>query len=286
MRTIFLLLVSCQLHPLMLQAQLSGTVSLPHAGIEFVIPDGWLGQETGDGYILGSNTEPGAVFLTSHQATTLDALRAEAAKGIYEDGGTHLMPEGGIQSFGENALAAQYAGMLQGQRVKAYGIGLINPHGMGVTILVVTTPELFTDRHRTLAETIARGMRFSKAEAAPIVDEWRSALQNARLTYMDSYTTTGGGYSDKTVIDLCSGGFFKHSRNYNMGVDVGGAFGSDHSASRGAGTWQVLQDATGNGVLQLTFHNGEVQEYTLQYANEKTLLNGTRYFRTYDAACP
>lgn len=267
-------------------AQLTGKVTLSHAGMEFTIPQGWLGQETGMGYILGSQTEAGAIFLTSHESSTLELMKQEAMKGIHDEGGTQLMPEGSLATLTENSIAGNYGGTLQGQAVKAFGVGLINPFGRGVTILAVSTPEMFADRHRALAKEIAKSFRFFKAETSPLVDEWRNALSNARLTYMESYNTSGGGYSDKIVIDLCATGHFRHSKRYNMGVDTGGAFANDHNASRGSGAWSIAQDASGNPLLELKFSNGDVSEYTLGYVDEKTLLNGIRYFRTYDAACP
>lgn len=266
-------------------SQLSGKVSLPYAGVEFTIPEGWVGQETDAGYILGSQTEAGAIFLTSHQMTSLASLKEEAMKGFHDNEGTQLMMESAPEALTERSIGGVYTGMLQGQRVKAYAVGLINPHGNGVTILSVTTPELFTERHPQLAQGIASGIRFFKAEKAPIVDEWKQALSNARLTYMESYSTQGGGYSDKIVIELCATGIFRHSKRYQLGLDTGGASASDNKASQGAGSWTVTQDGAGNPILELTFNEGQVQQYSLQYVDEKTLLNGKRYFRTYDARC-
>lgn len=278
-----LFFILCHL-TLVAHAQVTGKVTLPHAGVEFTIPDGWIGQQTEFGYVLGSQTEAGAIFLSSHQSSSLESLRQEAMNGIVEEG-LQLSIEGTPETLSPNGIAGTYRGSFQGQVVKGYAVGLINPHGQGVSILALTTPQMFTERHQQLARQIAASMRFFEAERAPIVDEWKQALTNARLTYMDSYSSQGGGYSDKIVIDLCGAGYFRHSKRYNMGVDVGGAFGSSNSASQGSGTWEVVQDATGNPILRLSFSQGDVQEYTLQYVNEKTLLNGTRYFRTYDAEC-
>jgi hypothetical protein len=266
-------------------SQLNGTITLPHAGVEFTIPAGWIGQKTEAGYMLGSQTEAGAIFLSNHQSTSLEALKAEALKGIHEEG-LQLMVHGAPETLDGNVLAASYTGLLQGQAVKAFAVGLINPFGRGVLILALTTPEMFTERHQQLAKQIAESIRFFQAERSPVVDEWKQGLTNARLTYMESYSSQDGGYSDKIVIELCGAGHFRHSKRYRMGIDSGGAFANDNSTSQGSGTWEVTQDASGNPVLELKYNGGEVQEYTLQYVNEKTLLNGTRYFRTYDAGCP
>ncbi len=264
--------------------QVSGTVKLDHLGMAFTIPSGWVGQQTESGYVLGSHAEPGAILLTSHESREIQQLRAEAMKGI-SDEGIFLQLTGEIEPFGSNGIAARYAGSLQGQSVKAYGIGLINPHGLGVSILAVTTPDMFTERHVELAREVARGFRFTSPVATPIVNEWKRALTNARLTYMETYSSGSGGYSNKVVIDLCGTGIFTDSRNYNMSIDTGGAFGSDHNSSGGSGSWDVVPDINGNPVLQLNYQDGSVKEYALSYVDEKTLLNGTQYFRTYETGC-
>src|SRR5690606_38747643 len=64
--------------------QLTGKVTVPQAGVEFTIPQGWIGQPTETGYVLGSNTEAGAIFLANHQSPSLAALRQQAMSGIYE----------------------------------------------------------------------------------------------------------------------------------------------------------------------------------------------------------
>jgi hypothetical protein len=279
--------------PFSLKAQMTGKVTLDHLGIEFTIPEGWLGQPTDMGFILGSNTEPGAIFLMGHDARSLEALKQQAMQGIHE-GSTQLMPQGNLQVISATSIGGVFAGVLEGQPVRAYGVGVVNPHGKGVSVLAVTTPALFSSRYETLATTIAKSLKFSEAKTSPVINEWKSALMNSRLTYMDSYQSgggsydgysTGGGMSTKTVIDLCATGRFQYNHSSSVNVDTGGAFGGSNSGGGGVGNWEVVADVSGNAVLELKFNNGEVREYKLQYVDSKTLLNGVRYFRTNDAAC-
>lgn len=265
-------------------SQVTGKVNLEQLGISFVIPAGWVGQQTESGYLLGSHTEAGMIILTSHDHKSLDELRAEASRGIVDEG-VVLQLQNKVEQINDHAVAAYYQGSLQGQRVKAYGIGLLNPHGTGVTILAITTPDQFTDRHVQLTRDIADSFRFASPVAGPVIAEWTRTLNNARLTYLESYATDGGGYSNKVIIDLCGAGYFTDSRNYSMNVDTGGAFGSNASGAGGAGTWKVIPDFNGNAVLQLVYRDDTVREYQLSLVGGKTLLNGTQYFRTYDAAC-
>ncbi len=68
--------------------QSTGEIDYPSLGIKFTIPEGWKGQEVEEGYFMGSDTEPGFIFLMTHEAKNLDELRAGAEEGINEEGGT------------------------------------------------------------------------------------------------------------------------------------------------------------------------------------------------------
>lgn len=274
-------------------AQTTGEVNLKTLGIQFTIPDGWIGQEVNGGYIIASNTEPGFAFLTTHHYKTVEQIKQQAIQGIVEQNGTMLNISGQVEPVGNQGIQAEFEGTLEGQQVKAYIVGLVNPLGDGVTIMATTTPQQYSDIHKQLALQLTSSMRFSKPETPPVVEEWKQALQNSRLTYMDSYSSssgsyggysTGGGYSDKEEIHLCAQGYFKYKSNSSVSIDTGGAFGSSSGGGQGNGTWEVVGNAQGGATLRLNFQNGEVYEYTLDYQDQKTLLNGNRYFRTYGNA--
>lgn len=271
-------------------AQQTGAVKFDPLGIKFTIPDGWVGQE-GDGiFLMGSHTEPGLILLSTHEQTTLQGLRAEAQKGLVEQNGTNLQLDGQLEDLGKNAVGGEFAGTLEYQPVKAYIIGLLNPHGLGVLIMATTTTAQYSGRYKTLAGLIKNSVVFSKPKTGPIVEQWKKELQNVRLTFMESYNsidysnpnyTTGGGYSNKEIIELCSKGYFNYSSSSFMSVDQGGASAYSHGNGQGQGTWKVAGNATGQAVLVLNFHNGEVYEYELSFQDKKTFLNGKRYFRTW-----
>ena len=52
-----------------------------------------------------------------------------------------------------------------------------------------------------------------------------------------------------------------------------------YSKKKGAGQWQVTMQG-GQPVLQLLFHDGAVQAYTLSFEDGKTFLEGRRWLRT------
>lgn len=107
---------------------------------------------------------------------------------------------------------------------------------------------------------------------------------------MDSYSSsgpsydgysTGGGYSSETQIHLCAQGYFKFKSSSSVSIATGGAFGSSSGNKKGDGSWEITGNAQGQAVLKLNFNNGQVHEYILTYEDNKTFLNGERYFFTY-----
>ncbi|NND08382.1 MAG: hypothetical protein HKN87_18540 [Saprospiraceae bacterium] len=273
-----------------LLAQETGSKSFPSLGIAFTIPNGWVGQETESGYLMGSHTVPGLLMVLPHQTQTLDQLKQEAEQGLVDNEGTSLILDGSVTEFGNAGLQAAFTGTLGGQSAKAFVTSLLNKGGTGVTIMAATAPNEFTDAHKTLVGQLAQTVQFSEVVKPKADGEWSEKLKNARLTYMNSYYSsgasyggysTGGGYSDKEVIDLCAQGYFLHSSTSSMSFDTGGGFGSSHDGSKGAGSWTVINNSDHQPVLQLTFHNGDIHEYVITTEGSKTFLNGARYYRTY-----
>jgi hypothetical protein len=276
--------------PVLVHAQDSGQKDFPNLGISFTIPSGWVGQENQSGYLMGSYTDPGIILVMPHQTKDLNQLKGEATQGVHDDQGTSLMPDGPVQDFSNNGIEAFYQGTVGYQPAKAYAVGLINQYGTGVTIIAMTTTDQFSELHKNLAREVAGSVHFSKPVITESKSGWGDMLKNARLTYMHSYSsntgsyggyTTGGGFSDKEVIDLCAQGYFNHSSSSSLSIDTGGAFGHSSDSGQGSGTWKVIVNTQGQDVLQLNFYNGEVYEYVLSLEDNKTFLNGRRFFRTY-----
>ena len=279
-----------------LNAQETGHKDFPTLGISFQIPDGWVGQESDAGYMMGSYTEPGILMAMAHQTKDLNQLKMEAMAGIADQQGTQLMIDGEIDNFQGNGIAAQYQGSISWQPAKAFAVSLINPHGHGVTLIYMTTTEMFQPTAIELVKNTARSITFKKV-AVPVAQlpgngttNWNTKFQNARLTYMNSYYSsggsyggysTGGGYSDKEIIDLCAQGHFQFHSSSSMSMDTGGAFANSHDRNKGAGTWKIAKNGAGQNVLQLNFYNGQVKEYGLSLEDGKTFLNGYRYYCTY-----
>lgn len=300
MNTICIVIINlgCFLNMHLAFGQTKGKVEYDHLGISFVIPEGWVGQEMEAGYLIGSDSEAGFAFLTTHQYNTVQQLRQQAQQGIFDQAGTQLMLAGNIEDFGSSGIGAEFSGTLEGQAARAYILGLINEHGDGVTIMSAASPDLYSQKHKNLALNLAESIKFSKPVTPPVVKEWEQTLQNAKLTYMNSYYSSGGGvdiggtvyssgggYSDQVEIHLCAQGFFKYKSSSSTTIDNGG-FGSSFGSGKGNGTWEVVANAQRGATLRLNFYNGEIYEYVLAYEDKKTLLNGKRYYRTYASSGP
>lgn len=271
-------------------AQQTGKVDYKVLGINFTIPNGWVGQE-GDGmYVMGSNSIPGVILMTTNAATTVDQMKQEARLGIVDQTGTNLQLSGDFESVGTKGVGAEFLGTLEFQAAKAYVIGVVNPFGQGVTIIAVTLKDKYTADHKAAAITLAKSLQFKKPVYGPIAEQWKKDLDGVRLTYMDSYSsvdysnpnyTSGGGYSTKKVIDLCPQGYFTYNGSHSMSLDLPGSTTSSNGGGKGTGTWKVIANTSGQAVLQLNYYDGDVSEYVLTTEDGKTMLNGTRYFRTW-----
>ncbi|MDX1942816.1 MAG: hypothetical protein SFU99_19790 [Saprospiraceae bacterium] len=276
---IFILL----LYTITVSAQISGKIDNKYVGISFIIPEGWFGQESGDALLLASNTEVGLMAMTEHDYNNLEQIKKEADAGLNEEG-VSLQRSGDYENIGNNGVGAEFSGYLQGASAKAFIISLVNPYGQGISVMFITTSEMYSPKHRELALALAKSVKFSKPVVAPVVNEWKEALKNTKLTYLSSYNSSSsggyGGMSSQEEIHLCAAGYFKYNSNSSITIDTGGASGYSAGKDDGAGTWEVTGNASGGAALKLKFNNGEVRSYNLSFEDNKTFLNGKRYFKT------
>ena len=274
--------------PILVTAQvLQGELNYSHLGIKFTIPEGWQGQEIEDGLMLASEIHPGLILVTTNDAQSLEDIRKQGSQTIDFGEGAVFSPKGALRPVGSNGLVGDFEGTFQYQPARARMGGVYNPNGMGISVIVVTTAEAWSQVHETATLDIMKSVVFSKVEESSSIQEWRDYISNARLTYMDSYYSggygegsVGGGYSSETIIELCARGYFNYSGSSEMTVGGSSSSGYSQSGSQGQGTWQVVQQADGTAALILTFYSGEQYSYTLSYEDNKTYLNGNRYFVT------
>ena len=273
--------------PLFLSAQLTGFVNYEKVGISFTIPSGWVGQE-GDGVIMmGHESIPGVVILTTHNYS-LAELNSEAKKGVNEGNGTFLQLNGSIDKLASNAIGAEFAGTMDWQAAKAYILGVANPHqGPGVSIMAVTLANMYSAEHEKVCKQVFNSIRFKKIDRSKELKEWKTWLSNVKLTYMDSYYSSGYtdgsvsvGSSSRVSIDLCSKGYFNYSSSSSTTISGAGVSGYGGDNDGGDGRWSIGIGPSGEPSLILSFQNGEKYTYRLEYSNEELYLDGDRYFRT------
>jgi hypothetical protein len=263
---------------------INGTISNPAYGYEFTVPQGWQGQQIENGYLFMSNTQKGFILILQHSLTTLDQIKNEANNGIIDDNGTHLILDGSLKKLGQNGLAAPFNGTVEWQQAKAYVISILSHfNNGGLTILTAVEPQSYNQQYQKLVEQIANSVKFEGPKSTSLALQWKNTLNDCRLTYMNSYNSGygGGGYQDKTIIDLCSKGYFNFNDHSETVINAGNnAGGYLTGSSAGSGKWNLI--GRGNQViLQLIFNSGETYEYTLSEKDGKTFLNGNRYFKTY-----
>ncbi|RMG74317.1 MAG: hypothetical protein D6722_02630 [Bacteroidetes bacterium] len=277
---------------LLMSAQQTGRVDYKHLGIQFTIPDGWVGQEIDGGFLMGHNSIPGLILLSTHEYQTLNQLRAGAVEAFNDGNGSSLVIAGQLESLGNNALGGEYQGTIEWQPAKAYGIGLINPHGTGVVILAATTAAQYGPDYKRFAQQVQQSFRFYKPDHSQVVATWKPFLSGMRLTYMDSYYSPGvgsggigGGYSNERIIELCSQGHFFFSSSSEMTISGDNVSGWDQGGGQGQGRWEIAVNAGGSPILRLRFQQGEVYEYVLSRSGNELYLDGNRNYRTQAEYC-
>ncbi|MEL7119420.1 MAG: hypothetical protein AAFO07_08270 [Bacteroidota bacterium] len=282
----------CTIASLTLNAQQTGKVDYKFLGVSFTIPNGWIGQEAEGMFIIGSNTTPGIILVTTHESTTLEQLKQEATVGMNDGQGTQLTASGSIENIGSDAIGVNMAGTLEWQAAKGYAIGVINPHGTGVLIMALSTPQQYSETLTKAAKQVKNSLSFRKPETGPIVQQWKSQVGGRRLTHMNSYYSPSytdggisGGYSDKVIIELCNNGSFTHSSSYTMSASGSNASVYDSDQGYGDGKWKITVNGAGQPILQLNFYKGEVYSYDLTFQDEYLHMNGKKYFRTALEGC-
>lgn len=278
---------------LSVNAQQSGRINYEFLGLSFDIPQGWIGNETESGFVMGSNNEAGMILMTTHEEKSVAQLTAIAQQGISE-GLTQLQASKSIDTINPNAIGVEMKGYLEGQSVIGYVAGVINPYGQGVTIMSMTTPEKYSNRYQELVLEVINSLSFVKPKVSAQVAQLKQLFTSHKLTYMNSNYSSGAsvggystysGYSTNIEYNLCANGYFSRSGSSSMSIDTGGAFANGGGNSSDQGQWKITQNAHGGGELQFIYQDGSYETFNVSLENGKTYLNGTRYFRTPDAGC-
>ncbi|MFC1715615.1 SHOCT domain-containing protein [Candidatus Poribacteria bacterium] len=246
----------------------AGEVGDANWGFKFRPPAGWKFQKTNEYILLGHDTIAGAIFVLPHMEESLQAVQTEMQGGLSEEG-VQLFPTGVVQPFGSNAFAGEYAGIADGQQVKARGIGTFSPHGSGGAFIVaMTTPNMYGPQLSGAADTIARAIQYFKVEVSDLMRHFAGTWGSATTNTLTNITLGADGSYGDTYESSYSGnltdGTFKTG---NWGVA-----GQDQSKGR----WTV-RGSKQQGVITITSQDGT--QSTLEYRVH--VEKGETYWREY-----
>lgn len=276
-------------------AQLQGEVKYDNLGVKFHIPEPWVGEQS-DEMIIVNHPFLNNTIVVSLNTNTLDELKVEAREGLSNGQGTHLELVSTLEYPKPNYLAGYYKGIVEWQTCEAYIIGRAKEESFGVSVINLAFAGAPLDSVKDVGMQIIESFEFYKpvtnnqpetrtkapVSNEPSVQDWIRRFQNVRLTYMNSYSSGGGGgYSSEEVIDLCAAGYFNFNGSNSMSVGTPGSSVYQADNKNGAGNWNVMMEK-GQPVLVLLYHNGRAAEYYLELRDGKLFMNDYRYFMTYD----
>ncbi|MBK7104964.1 MAG: hypothetical protein IPH62_06740 [Ignavibacteriae bacterium] len=260
---------------------ISGKFTDSILGFSLKVPENWKGEKIPQGYIFVSDVDKGFVLITPHNFNSVDEIVENAKMGITENNGTYLTLTDNLE-INENSVSGIFKGFLEGQAATAFAKSLLSPFGGGISVFAFVESESFSENYKIIVNQICESVNFSERVKSSLVDEWKQALYNCRLTYMNSYNSGfgGGGIQDKIMIDLCAQGYFNYYDESQVVMSTDDVSGYSAGEKNGSGNWDVVQNGE-QIILKLNFSDGNVHDYVLTFEGEKTFLNGNRYFRTY-----
>jgi hypothetical protein len=227
--------------------QSGGQSSFPGWNIRYTVPPAWtVARIIGRSHVLASQTEAGIIFLGAGMyGTPQEALTdLDAAYRMLNLQATPVEPPQRTTIAGFSAVTATYVSMDQaGRQVQGRYVALFTPHGTGLNMLAMTTPELMP-RLRATLEALANTVQAT----APAVNAHAIvALAGSWIYYAGA---AGGGsrvtgstsntYEETVVFDGRGGFRWQSSASVSAEAPgyTGGAGGA--SANNDQGTYTVI----------------------------------------------
>jgi hypothetical protein len=244
-------------------------------GVQFTLPKGWTGglPPGAELFLIGSDGQQGRLLLLADELGMAEA-KAQMSAPIEPGDGMVLTPLAPPQVKGRT-LTADYRVSGTPQPLSGYVHTVIGKHGVGVAIIAVASAQALPT-FKKLAQNIAASLKFAKPAAARQAKPPAAApgagevlpRSGVRITRF----FTGSGYSEKTVINLCSNGTFRR----HFDASSASALGTGAAVSKGDGTWSAT-----NTQLTLRYHDGNVATYQLRLDGSKLMVDGQRWFREF-----
>ena len=239
-------------------------------GYSFTKPEGWVHQQADGQILLGSHTIPGVISVFPHQAKSMQELHGLMQLGIQEEG-VFLTLDGNVQQKGSNRVVGYYNGSVQGEQARGYGMGLLSPHGGGIYILAVSTPQKLGQEIMAAADYLASNTQFNKRKTGDsnLVRHfsgewaWTNAYRTSWMTFFPD-----GSYSDQSEASY-SGNLSDGSGNVTGNWGVVGQDGN-------RGRWSI-QGTMDSGVITVVNPDGSQNRYEYSVFVER----GEKYYREY-----
>jgi len=233
-------------------------------GISFSPPPGWKAQKQGNGFILGSDTDKGFILIMEHAYTSLDQMNEEASQGLIDEAnGIELVPSSVSEPFQKNGLAAEFQGVVQGKMAKAYALGLLSPHGGGVTILAAVEEASYTEAYPRFVREIASSLAFSAPQTDSSLMRY---FAGKYYSYSGGSTITGSAGTERQVMLCPNGRYFDSSEFSASGQGWGGAQQANNAAR-----WKI-QGNKSQGTITIVFPGGETRSVRYQVTGEEGVI--------------
>jgi len=204
--------------------------------------------------LLGHTSIAGAILVFSHTSPTVEAMRADMAEGLHEEG-MQLTFTGPLTAFGTNGLAGAMTGFAGGGMARARGIGVVTPGGGGAYVVALTTPEAWTAGLSAAADVVARSVAARQGAGPPASSSSivPSSAGGGQGTLLQHFAGTWKSYSKHTerTVQLRPDGTYYDLYTSSYGGS-GWVAGGD---SRASGRWTVQGDRSA-GVMTFTDDEG------------------------------
>jgi len=263
----------------------AGGGNLAGWNIEYQMPQGWrVVQNLGRVQMLGSDTEAGAIFIAPGLYASANESIADLTS-FYQSmnlTGYPTEPPNETTIAGLRAVVATIASQDQMMRpVHGRFIGMLTPHGTGLNMLAMTTP----DKLETLRATLERLAATVKAKPPSINRQAIAALAGPWMLYSGGYSgggsvtgSTSGSHEETVVFD--GQGAFQYQSSSSVTVYTPGSGGSygggagSASSDSDQGTYTVI-DRT----LVLKGTKGQFA-VDIQFQGDKLVAGGKTYLRS------
>ena len=249
--------------------------------VSYQIPTGWQvsPQSVGRVTMLASNTHAGAIFVAPGSYSNFDDVAIDVTK-FYQALGHQPYPveqPAPTTIAGFQAMTALFMSQDQmGQVVQSRGVSLITPHGTGLVVIGMTTPQEMPQL-RTMVDQLAASLQ---AQPPQTNQQLVSALAGKWMYYAGkasgSTSVTGGSSrSHEEYVAFDGVGRFEWNSSSSVNVMVpGGAAAGGASAGNDQGTYTVI----GNTLI-VKGQQGQ-QSFDIQVMPDRIIADGKTYLKT------